>query len=106
MSENVPEKVFRDLCCFKIVYQSKHDTSCHLERPCVRFCCENKKLCNQKYINDNFDANLLPDDDDIGWKATKGIKAYFGKPECILDEVDSEDDWEFETVNNARKSFK
>jgi hypothetical protein len=91
---------------FKVVCDYKHETSCYLEKPCIRFCCENKKLCDQKYINDNFDANLLPDDEYIGWNSSQGIKAYFGKPNCVLDSIDSEENWQFGVVNNARKSFE
>jgi hypothetical protein len=74
------------------------DSSCILEKPCVTFCCKNETLCNQKYINDNFNASLLPEDKFTGWNATQGIKAYFGKPNCTLDSVDIKAKWEFRLV--------
>jgi hypothetical protein len=91
---------------FNVVCQTiEHDRSCYFERPCVRFSCENKKLCDQKYIDSNFNASLLPDDEYIGWNASQGIKAYFGKPKCILNAVDFEENWEFELVNNVARNF-
>lgn len=80
---------------FELDIQSSdhYDESCYMEKPCVRFCCKDKTLCDQNYIDENFNASLLPDDYGIEWNSTQGIEGYFEKPECSL-KLASES-WEF-----------
>lgn len=74
------------------------ERSCYFEKPCVRFCCKDEKLCDQKYINDNFNASLLPEDEYTGWNGTQGLTAHFGKPNCTLSSIDSKNAFEFQLV--------
>lgn len=81
-------------------YSVSSDDSFYFDvEPCVRFCCKNKELCDQKYIDDHFNASLLPYDEFWDWNETQGVKAYFGQPDCTLNEISSQDVWEFKAVN-------
>jgi hypothetical protein len=60
------------------------DQSCYFEKPCVRFCCKDQKLCDEKYIEENFNASVIPDLGGIYWNVTDGIRGFFGKPKCTL----------------------
>jgi hypothetical protein len=74
------------------------DEACYFEQPCVRFCCKNEELCDQKYIDEHFNASLLPEDEFLEWNGTQGIKAYLEKPKCNLKLVESGRLWEFQSV--------
>lgn len=76
-----------------------YDRTCYYEKPCVRFCCKDEKLCNQKFIDEHFDASTLPDEEDMEWNAAKGVKAYIGKPICSLKQ--SEKSWELLRVKSS-----
>lgn len=70
---------------FSLQVEKIVEESCFLEKPCVRFCCKDEKNCNQKFIDNHFNASLLPDDKESGWNGSQGVKAYFGKPKCYLE---------------------
>jgi hypothetical protein len=46
----------------------------------VRFCCENEKLCTNKFFNDNFNKSLVPTSEK--WNPSRRFKTVFGQPEC------------------------
>jgi hypothetical protein len=46
----------------------------------VRFCCENEKLCTNKFFNDNFNKSLVPATEK--WNPSRKFKTVFGHPEC------------------------
>lgn len=72
-----------------------YDSSCYKEKTCVKFCCDDEKLCNQDFIEKHFDASLLENDNQIGWNISQGIKASFGEPDCDMEALEPEQEWRF-----------
>lgn len=73
------------------------------DQPCVRFCCDDDKLCTENYINDNFNKSLIPDYEYWEWNSSQNLHTYFGKPECSgsingLVEYDKEKIYKFYAV--------
>jgi hypothetical protein len=81
------------------------DSHCYWKKPCIRFCCENETLCNQKYIDGKFNASILPDDTHIGWNSSIGIKAILKKPTCSLDAMELGKKLEFGMVNDTERNY-
>lgn len=61
---------------------------CDKEKQCVSFCCKNGTICDQKYIDKNFDADEL-----LSNHLSTKFQAIFNKPECNLKEVKSKSKW-------------
>lgn len=82
--------------------------SCYSEMPCVKFCCANRELCDESYVDKNFNASLLPDNEFTGWKASQGIQIFLELPSCAgsLELIDPNKSWKFELVSEKKIQFE
>lgn len=75
---------------------------CRPQYPCVRFCCENIKTCNEEFFRRNFNESSVQSEawmskaDDLSQVKSR-IKLLFGKPKCKLEEISQE--WNFTQVS-------
>lgn len=69
------------------------------DSPCVRFCCNDEKYCDDNYINNNFNKSLIPDDEYFTWNASKSLRIFKGSPKCNgwLKGVENKE-WKFDNV--------
>ena len=66
------------------------------DKVCVRFCCNDKEKCSSKFIKDNFNQSLIPA---IGVYSKVDVKIFYGKPQCILEKLSSNIQWNFDEVS-------
>lgn len=73
------------------------NSPCSWYEPCVRFCCNNKTTCNDKFIRENFNSSLLPES---VRNETIEYKILLGRPTCSLKLLPntSDEPWSFSEV--------
>lgn len=76
-----------------------------VENKCYRFCCQDEKLCDNKFVMENFNSTYRVgsywfdyNEGDVE-NLTMRMIPFFGKPKCFLKETDSEKGWNLEPVS-------
>ena len=80
------------------------NSSCSYSEQCYRFCCKNEELCNQNYLEVNFNSTY-GEEASLDWydydgdNTTREVKFFYGKPECFLKDSDPEKPWTLQPVS-------
>lgn len=74
---------------------------CRVDFPCVRFCCDNIKTCNDEFIRKYFNESLVQGGEDEMNQVKPRVKLMFGKPKCKLEMIGEDKEWSFTPVNNS-----
>ena len=75
------------------------DISCHFDKPCIRFCCENSENCNKKYVMTNFNSSMVPRFLDSKGYEIEGFTTLLEKPKCPLNLNKFGENFEIVSVN-------
>lgn len=70
---------------------------CYADDVCVRFCCENVTTCNDKFIRENFKANISRwqvEGEDTK-EIARDFKIIYGAPTCNKKLIESHENWTF-----------
>lgn len=78
-------------------------SSCSYSSQCYRFCCKNEDLCDQNYLEVNFNSTFS-EEAALDWfdydeNMTREVKFFYGKPECFLKDADPDKPWTLEPVS-------
>lgn len=76
-------------------HQTKNN-ACMFGRTCIRFCCEDEKLCKKSVIQTHFNASELKTKDE-----NDDYIILFGEPACAsrLERLESNKEWQFTDVS-------
>lgn len=74
----------------------KKNNACKYGQSCIRFCCDDAKLCKTNVIEKFFNASLIPK---LEGDNEKNFIMLFGKPKCAtLVSFESDREWQFSKV--------
>ena len=85
----------------KLKAQDNNSGPCIWQGPCIRFCCDDKISCNEKFVKESFNTSVIPDYDE---EYEAEVKFLLGSPSTCLfkNKVNANDfqkSWSFSYVS-------
>lgn len=90
--------IYALLLWLQIMLDEQQLDSCSWDKPCFRFCCEDKTKCNESIIREEFNTSepIL----EMYKNNVTHYEVLVGKPDCGLKKLDYEEPWMFYHVRS------